>query len=173
MRGFFVAAALAAFSINANAVVINTLDGVDYEWLELTETQGLSRNQVEAELLDMNSDLYGYKYASRAQVGSLLISYASWDGASWDQQDSHQGDAGVVAGIQALFNDFGATSTAPIPSYQEAFETDDGHIVQLDSYVTLHALYGQEADYCHYDATFMCVASVFLWHDATGNPAMV
>jgi hypothetical protein len=33
-------------SLSANAVVQNTLNGIDYEWLELTETQGLSRDQV-------------------------------------------------------------------------------------------------------------------------------
>jgi len=32
-----VRASLAAVSINADAVVVNTLTGVDYEWLELTD----------------------------------------------------------------------------------------------------------------------------------------
>ena len=39
-------------SSNAHAVVVNTLNGIDYEWLELTETAGLSRDQVEAMLID-------------------------------------------------------------------------------------------------------------------------
>jgi hypothetical protein len=57
---------LATVSINANAVVVNTLNGVHYEWLELTETAGMSRNLVEQHLSDVNSTLHGYEYTSRA-----------------------------------------------------------------------------------------------------------
>ena len=77
-----VCACLAAVSINANAVVINTLNGVDYEWLELTATAGMSRLDVEVQLSDVTSALYGYEYASRALVEDLLLSYSSWDRTS-------------------------------------------------------------------------------------------
>jgi hypothetical protein len=42
-----VCACFISLSFNANAVVLNTLNGVNYEWLELTETLGLRRDKVE------------------------------------------------------------------------------------------------------------------------------
>lgn len=36
--------------VNANASVINTIKNVDYQWLELSPTIGLSRDQVEAQI---------------------------------------------------------------------------------------------------------------------------
>ena len=60
-----VCACLTVVSFNTSAVVLNTLSGVDYEWMELTETQGLTRAQVELRLTDSNDVLFGYEYASR------------------------------------------------------------------------------------------------------------
>lgn len=63
----------ALVSFNVNAAVINTLNGVEYEWLELTATAGQSRDQVDAQL--GSGGLYeGYQYASRALVEALLLS---------------------------------------------------------------------------------------------------
>ena len=39
-------------SLSANAVIVNTLGGKEYQWLELSHTQGLSRTQVELRLQD-------------------------------------------------------------------------------------------------------------------------
>ena len=74
---------LAVVSINANSSVITTLNGVEYEWLELTATEGMSRDQVEASIASAlpGDTLYGYDYASRTLVKDLLYSYSSWDGA--------------------------------------------------------------------------------------------
>jgi len=45
-------ACLVGLSFNANAVVLNTLNGIDYEWLELTATVGINRNDVQAQICD-------------------------------------------------------------------------------------------------------------------------
>jgi hypothetical protein len=71
-----------ALSLSVDAAVVNTLGGVDYEWLEITETLYMSRVQVDAKLLDVNSALYGYEYASCALVESLFFSYSPFDGLS-------------------------------------------------------------------------------------------
>lgn len=91
-------------SSNVNASVLNTLNGIDYEWLELTETAGLSRTQVELRLADTNDVLYGYEYASRSLVEDLYMSYSSFDGFS-----GRHGDPDVISGGVAFLNDFGHT----------------------------------------------------------------
>ena len=48
---------LTVVSFNANAVIYNTLNGIDYAWLELTETYYMSRQQVEARLAARCLDL--------------------------------------------------------------------------------------------------------------------
>lgn len=65
-------------SNSVNASIIKNLNGIKYEWLEVTGTAGLIRGQVEAQLFDSNSTLFGYQYASRALVQDLFLSYAPW-----------------------------------------------------------------------------------------------
>ena len=77
---FIAVAFLISFSATASGTVINTLGGVKYEWLGFAATKGMSRDQVELELANPNSPLYGYEYPSRALVERLLLSYASFDG---------------------------------------------------------------------------------------------
>ena len=91
---------LAVISINTNAVVLNTLNGVDYEWLKLTMTAGKSRVDVETQLADVNNTLYGYEYASRALVEALFLSYASWGGID----DLHT-DSEMIAGTVKYLDD--------------------------------------------------------------------
>ena len=104
------------FSTSVQAVVINTLNGVDYEWLELTETEGLSRTQVEAQLNDINSSLFGYEYASRALVKGLFFSYTTWDGI-----DGLHVSPDVVAGTSQFVTDFGYVFSTPDRLYARGF----------------------------------------------------
>lgn len=69
-------------SSSAHASFINTINGNDYEWLEVSETRGLSRDQVDTMLNDSNSSLFGYQYATRLEAQELLLSYAPWDGVN-------------------------------------------------------------------------------------------
>jgi len=138
-----VCACLIGLSFNANAVVQNTLNGVDYEWMELTETQGLSRDQVELRLVDPNDVLYGYEYASRSLVEDLLLSYSSWDGLS-----GLHGDSGVVNGIDMYLDDFGRTGGwAQYANAGDIFTTVDGYAF---------AIYGGSWNYGHYGTTDEC-----------------
>jgi hypothetical protein len=151
-----VCACLAAVSINANAVVVNTLNGVDYEWLELTATAGISRLDVEAQLSDVNSALYGYEYASRALVEDLLLSYSSWDRTSGSHVDS-----AVITGGENYLDDFGRTYydpgdgvTDPVP------RVVDGDPVDYDgSWPITTSLYTKE-DTSFYGSHLVKIASV-------------
>jgi hypothetical protein len=165
MRKIFAAAVLAAFSFNANAVVINTLNGVDYEWLEVTETQGMTRDQVEVELLDVNSDLYGYQYASRAQVESLFLSYASWSGI-----DGNYGDTSVVAGMDSFVSDFGATFIIAGDGVNFSYETDDGYTVQIDTKLEVGGQYGLKSE-CGAEQ-YSCLGANILFLDVAGDATM-
>jgi len=103
-------------STSVHSTVINTLNGVEYEWLELTETEGLSRSQVEAQLNDVNSLLYGYEYASRALVKSLFFSYATWDGI-----DGLHNSPDVVDGTSQFVTDFGYVFSTTNRLYARGF----------------------------------------------------
>jgi hypothetical protein len=168
MHKLLAIAVLVAFSFNANAVVVNTLGGVDFEWLELTETAGMSRDQVEAELLDVNSDLYGYKYASKARVESLFLSYTSFDG-----QNGYHGDAGVLAGAQSLLDDFGAlSSSAGTGTNSPITTTVDGYSRQTDGgFSEFLAIYGLKSECGTTEQS--CQGGVKLLYDAADSLTMV
>lgn len=133
-------------SFNVNAVVVNTLNGVNYEWLELTVTEGMSRNSVEAQIASAapSDTLYGYEYASRSLVESLLLSYSSWD-----SRNGWHGAPTVAGGIANFLNDFGAlvghAHDDPI------LYTADGYTVSQDYHKYSYAFYG---------ATGECLANV-------------
>ena len=61
LKSVLVVAIILVLSSNVNASVINTLNGNNYQWLELTDTAGMSRNQVEAELTNIDIPLFGYQ----------------------------------------------------------------------------------------------------------------
>ena len=103
-------------STSVHAVVINTINGVDYEWLELTETEGLSRAQVEAQLNDSSSTLFDYEYASRTLVKDLFFSYATWDGI-----DGLHNSLDVIAGTSQFVTDFGYTFSTTDRLYARGF----------------------------------------------------
>ena len=105
LKTIILTATLAGISTSANAVVVNTLNGADYQWLELTETTGLSRDDVELRLADSNDALFGYQYASRTLIEDLFLSYTTWDGLEGDHVAPN-----VVSGAEAFISDFGRTT---------------------------------------------------------------
>ena len=126
-------------SFNANAVVVNTLNGVNYEWLELTVTEGMSRNSVEAQIATAapSDTLYGYEYASRSLVESLLLSYSSWDSLNgW------HGAPTVAEGVEKFLNDFGALVGHAHDNHP--LNTADGYVVSQDYHNYSYALYGAQ-----------------------------
>jgi hypothetical protein len=163
MKQFATAIAITLLSFSASASVLNTFDGDDYEWLELTETVNMSRAQVAAELLDVNSDLYGYEYASRALVESLLLSYSAWDGLNGRHRNP-----GVVNGIQNFVDDFGALSSIPGDGVDSAYTVVDGPVTNADSYIRTSGLFGLESE-C---GGASCLFDVFLYADASGTATM-
>jgi len=126
------------FSASSNAVVINTLNGVTYEWLELTETMGMSRLDVQQELWNENSSLFGYEFASRSLVQELLRSYSGWDGVT-----GILGDSSVVAGMNRFLDDFGRNIT-PGDGYDRWITTSDGYRIGYDTINYIGGLYGDE-----------------------------
>lgn len=104
-------------SASAHAAVMTTINGVNYQWLELTETEGLSRTQVEGQLNDVGSPLFGYEYASRALVKDLFYSYVAW----WDGIDGLHYAPDVVAGTSQFVADFGYTFSTIDRLYARGF----------------------------------------------------
>lgn len=165
----FLYACLICCSFNASAVVLNTLNGVDYEWLELTETAGMSRVQVEYQLNDINSPLYGYQYASRSLIEALFLSYTSWDGLNgWHSADS------TVNGILAHQNDFGITRTNIGTGTALYFTTiDEGISAEIDGSIDTKGYYGSAGECVGAGPTDdTCVSDMTTFFDLLGNPTM-
>lgn len=137
---FVLPAFLLALSTSVNAVVVNTLGGQQYEWLELTQTQGMSRNQVEVLLNDSTSSLYGYEYASRSLVESLFLSYATWNGVN-----GFYGASSVVSGISNLLNDFGRSFSGSFPT-PRSLTTIDGYDVEFTGESFSYGLMGTSSE---------------------------
>ena len=142
--------ALSAVSFNANASVVKTLNGVDYAWLKLTATIGMSRADVELRLADSNDALFGYQYANAEQIEALFTSYASWDGL-----DGIHTNGTVVNGILGLVGDFGYTftsfATQEYPYYATSVDTYDSNNIILDNapftdQIGFSGHYGDRAD---------------------------
>ena len=178
IKSIALAASTLVLSTSVNAVVINTLNGVDYEWLELTVTEGLSRSDVEAQLADPNSSLFGYEYASRSLLEDLLLSYSDWDGIT----GSHS-SASVVSGVDKFVEDFGSVFT----SFAGETSTVDGGDVSYDYREYARGFYGLDNECgidvsCHggtsayYDSNNIAVAanqSAGLgWSSTDANPPL-
>jgi len=156
-------------SSSANAVILNTLNDIDYQWLELTETQGMSRSQVEAKLSDASSTLFGYRYASRSEVKSLLFSYTG----EWDGLNGFHGDTDVVSGTSQYLNDFGITQPSSTSSTGDYYYwVVEGYYVLYDSNAPQGTLgiYGSASE-CGYAET-TCVSFTRLYTDTAGNITM-
>ena len=135
-----VCACFVVLPFNASAVVLNTLNGIDYEWLELTETTGQSRLQVEGQLMDANSPLYGYQYASRSLIEDLFLSYTSWDGLNgWHTAPD------VVLGVEKMIYDFGITNTI-VPDETGTIYSLEGTYVYWDASPSSRGIYGLSSE---------------------------
>lgn len=116
------------FTANVNASVFNTLNNVDYEWLEFSETVGLSRDQVQ-DLIDTAKPgdvFYEYEYASRELVEDLLLSYVPAGTSS-----GFYGGPAVISGVSNFLDDFGIL-TQRISSSSISKKTVDGYTVNID-----------------------------------------
>lgn len=142
-------------STSANSSVINTLNGVNYEWMELTETAGLSRDQVELRLADSNDVLFGYEYASRALVEDLFTSYATYDG-----MDGIHGAANVVSGVQRYFEDFGSASASNVYATSSLAVVDSSYRYTPDYRFNTFVLFGVSGE-C--DETRSCYGRQLLY----------
>jgi len=158
---------LSLASFNVSAVVINTINGIDYEWMELSETQGLSRNAVEQRLSDANDVLYGYEYASRQQIEDLFFSYSSWDGlGGW------HGDVNVVNGLAQLINDLGMSYAATGDGVDKVYSTIDGYSVNYDTFTAQRGFYGNDTDLECGGAFGSCLTYVAIYTDSAGQLTM-
>jgi hypothetical protein len=152
---------LSALSVDASAAVVKTLGGATYEFLELSATETLLRADIEIELQDPGSSLYGYEYASRALVEELLLSYASWDGLNGLHTNS-----AVIAGVSAFMNDFGQTNSGSPNGILEQYSAVDGSMVVADYSTRTNFIYGQENE-CGMNIS--CLGGVITWYDTAGN----
>ena len=151
---------------SANATVIRTIDGITYEWLEISETPiATSRENTEALLRDTTSSIYGYEFASRELVSKLLLSYASWDGYNGLHQDSD-----VVAGGQRFFEDFGFLTTQSANNTNVATPDGDGVVEGIAGYHRFAAMYGT-TDECALRGIYprTCYADMLIAFDSSGN----
>jgi hypothetical protein len=168
-KSIAIAAATLVMSNSAGASVFNTLDGTNYEWLELTVTQGLSRQQVEADIAaaTVGDTLYGYEYASRSQVEALLLSYTSWDGVY-----GYHAASSVVSGMVAFMNDFGVTDGGAGEGTEIPFTSVDGYSVvyEQNNYIANYGYYGAAAECGGSDWT--CTTASVTFFDTADIPVV-
>jgi len=166
MRKLFTAAILAAFSLSVNASVLNTIDSVDYEWLELTATAGMSRDEVEAQFTVSGSSVYGYEYASKTLVNKLLLSYASYDGLN-----GYHGDSSVVSGVDDFLGDFGRINDGTGNGFTSSLSTVDGYNVTYENNATSWSGYYFGSDNeCGVNLT--CIGIARVYDDISGSAVM-
>lgn len=158
----FIAVFLLAIQTTHAAVISTILNDQNYDWLSLDLTIGKSRTEVEALTLDMNSELYGYQYASRQQVADLFLFYAYPDPINqWDGTSGWKGEETSVSGVFNLFNDFGATQTTRGSFSTSTYTTGDGFDVNISSnYDVLNAYYGDVNDNCNVIGGASCFAEL-------------
>mgnify|MGYP006896872789 CR=1 FL=1 len=159
IKSISLAATMFVLSTGVNATIMNSLNGINYEWLELSATTGMSRDQVEADIAAANlgDTLFGYQYASRSLVEELLWSYSTFDGINGWHAESE-----LVNGMNDLLTDFGITSTStyPLGSF------NDVHCVEMftDSDIKSQGMYGLEDEcYRHLGQTCRAVFTVNLY----------
>lgn len=155
---------LASVSLTANASFFTTLSGgQEYEWLEVTATQGLSRDTVET-MLATDVDLAGYEYASRSLVEELFLSYTAFG------VDGYNGATDIVLGVSDLINDLGFTTFSSGNGVNSSYTTADGVSVNYDGYRALDGLYGSSSE-CG-GTTQTCASHIELYYDALGVASM-
>jgi hypothetical protein len=136
------------FANQANASVINNIGGINYEWLEFSNTVNLSRVSVESMLTDSSSALYGYRYATRAETQSLVESYMPYVPAELNHWEAY-----LAPGAQTFFNDFGITFSENFGVTYQAL-SNDGVTFDYNMYLTSYFLHGSAGE-CGVD--FSCV----------------
>jgi hypothetical protein len=149
-------------SFSANASLFNTLNGINYEWLEISKTVGYTRNQIELKSIDSNDALYGYTYASRQLVKELLYSYSNWDGLN-----GYHGDSNVVAGMASFMDDFGFNATYSGNGIDSGENTVDGYTRFVDGGRHGSATYGSLNE-CGYQLSCNLIMSLQL--NVAGTP---
>lgn len=120
----------------ANASVINNIGGIGYEWLEFSNTTNISRNTVETMLVDTNSALYGYRYATRLETQALLESYMPYVPAELNHWEAY-----LAPGATAFLNDFGITMQDNFGATYTTV-TDDAVTINYNMYLTSYFSYG-------------------------------
>lgn len=135
-----------------HASVINNINGNGYEWLEFSNTINLSRVNVDALLTDANSEMYGYRYATRAETQSLLESYMPYVPAELDGWEAY-----LVPSAQAFFSDFGITYQEMLGTTVNA-QTSDGVFISYNMHITSYFNYGAAGE-CGID--YSCTGNVF------------
>lgn len=135
---FILSLILSIIALNANATILNTLNSVDYEWLELSYTFRQSRDTVESRIIDPNDALYGYQFASRSLFESLLLSYSPWDGKS-----GFHTTQSVVDGIDAFVKDFRYEA---IYNQTNTFTSVEGVDFTYDRYIQSRGYYGTSSE---------------------------
>jgi len=108
--------------------------------------------------------IYGYEYASTSLIEDLFKSYATWDG-----RNGTHGNPAVVSGIDQLLNDFGYTVYDPGDGVDKIITTDDGYVINYDSFNMLSGFYGLRNE-C--GPSRSCRASALVSYDVAGNPTM-
>jgi len=162
-------ASVLVLSTSANAAVVNTLNNIQYEWLELSATAGMSRLDVMGQINNTNSELYGYEYATREQVEDLLLSYSgsyAVDGITGSRSESS-----VVTGLSRFLDDFGSYSA---PSSGRPTTTGDGDLVYFDTIHNMRGLYGF-GDTCSQYGGFRtsCISNVIVYSQGDEDVAAV
>ena len=94
------------FSVNDNLSVLDTDSGL--EWLSLTETSGLSLNQVSSRL---NTDFSGLRLATENEVLEMIYSFYPQTQGRTSSYMSNQ-DPSEMQSFINLFGNSGLTSTA-------------------------------------------------------------
>ncbi len=158
---------ISSVSFNANAVVINNLYGINYEWLELTATINQSRSQVEAQLIDSTSILFGYNYATRQQVQDLFLSYVPW---GLNNPSGYYGAPELLSGGIELQTLFGITKTfVDGDGINDRFITTDGYAIGWETINFSYGLYGNTGECEWAGITNTCLANVEVGYAVSGQ----
>ena len=126
--------------VTSNATIIrDTAAGIEnLEWLEFEYTQGLSRDNVEANMLN-TAPYDGYRYATRAETALLLDSYYEFD--LTDVDDGWRISTALAA--NEFLNDFGYTYNYPFVK-KNKYTSSEGEKFKTDLYEQATFMYGAE-----------------------------
>jgi len=96
--------------------------------MEYSATANMSRSQVEAQLTDTGSALYGYRYTTRAETQALFESYTGAHSLSTTQGTFTQ----YAPGMGAMFADFGVLDSFSISPSVATHQIADGDSTYFD-----------------------------------------